>query len=163
MPAKGKVTIGRETRDVERVVTVARLEGPAIPGLPADQDGFLVTDAHGRVQGVPTSTPRATSTSFPLKQGGIACQQADAAAEHIAAQAGATHEPQPYHPVLRGMLLTERWARFLRREGARTSRRAAPCGGRRPRSRAASWPATSRASTKRRAHRRRPPRAGRGQ
>ena len=66
-------------------MTLPRLEGPAIPGLPADADGFLVTDAHARVAACPTSTPPATCTAFPIKQGGIACQQADAAAADIAA------------------------------------------------------------------------------
>jgi sulfide:quinone oxidoreductase len=41
-----------------------------------------------------------------MKQGGIACQQADAAAESIAAHAGADIEPAPFRPVLRGKLLT---------------------------------------------------------
>jgi sulfide:quinone oxidoreductase len=45
-------------------------------------------------------------TNFPIKQGGLRTQQADAAAEHIAAQFGADIEPQPFHPVLRGMLIT---------------------------------------------------------
>jgi sulfide:quinone oxidoreductase len=55
-------------------------------------------------------------TAFGIKQGGIACQQADAAAADIAARAGAPVEPVPFSPVLRGMLLTERSARFLRRD-----------------------------------------------
>jgi len=57
-------------------------------------------------------------TAFPIKQGGLACQQADAAAMQIAADAGADVQPEPFKPVLRGMLLTERWARFLRRDAA---------------------------------------------
>jgi sulfide:quinone oxidoreductase len=103
---------------VQRVVTLPRLKGPAIEGLPADGDGFLVTDAHGRVTGVPDVYAAGDVTAFPIKQGGLACQQADAAAEHIAARAGAELEPTPFSPVLRGMLLTERWSRFLRRDVA---------------------------------------------
>jgi sulfide:quinone oxidoreductase len=53
-------------------------------------------------------------TSFPFKQGGIACQQADAAAADIAHGAGAPVKPEPFTTVLRGMLITERGARFLR-------------------------------------------------
>jgi NADH dehydrogenase FAD-containing subunit len=41
-------------------------------------------------------------TSFPVKQGGIATQQADAAAEAIAADLGAIAEAHPFRPVLRG-------------------------------------------------------------
>jgi sulfide:quinone oxidoreductase len=52
-------------------------------------------------------------TTFPLKQGGIAAQQADAAAESIAALAGAPVEPTPFRPVLRGLLLTGLTPRFM--------------------------------------------------
>jgi sulfide:quinone oxidoreductase len=45
------------------------------------------------------------ATDFPIKFGGIASQQADTAAEAIAALAGAPVEPQPFHPVLRAILL----------------------------------------------------------
>ena len=90
-----------------------------MPGLPSDAEGFLVTDDHARVQGVPDVYAAGDVTAFPVKQGGIACQQADAAAADIAARAGAPVEPEPFSPVLRGMLLTERWARFLRRDGGR--------------------------------------------
>jgi sulfide:quinone oxidoreductase len=62
------------------------------------------------------------ATTVPLKQGGIATQQADAAAEAIAARAGAAVEPRPFRPVLRGLLLTGMAPRFLRAQaGARTS------------------------------------------
>lgn len=107
---------GGETLAVERVVTIPLLRGRAIPGLPADPGGFLVTDRHARVEGVPDVYAAGDGTAFPIKQGGLACQQADAAAEHIAAAAGAAIEPAPFTPVLRGMLLTERWARFLRHD-----------------------------------------------
>jgi sulfide:quinone oxidoreductase len=101
---------------MQRVVTLPRLAGPAIDGLPADTDGFLVTDVHARVVGVADVYAAGDITAFAIKQGGLACQQADAAAEHIAAGAGAELEPTPFTPVLRGMLLTERWSRFLRRD-----------------------------------------------
>ena len=68
------------------------------------------------MRGVPDVYAAGDITAFPIKQGGIACQQADAAAEHIAARAGAAGRPDAVPPVLRGMLLTERWARFLRRD-----------------------------------------------
>ena len=120
-----------------------------MPGLPADAEGFLVTDDHARVQGVPDVYAAGDITAYPIKQGGIACQHADAAAEHIAARAGAPIEPEPFTPVLRGLLLTERWARFLRHEAKRTPPSpGARCGGRRPRSPGASWPDTSKASTR---------------
>ena len=109
---------GAAALDVLRVITLPQFEGPAIAGLPSDAAGFLVTDVHGRVTGAPDVYAAGDVTAFAVKQGGIACQQADAAAEHIAARAGAAVEPQPFTPVLRGMLLTERWTRFLRRDAA---------------------------------------------
>ena len=54
------------------------------------------------------------ATSFPVKQGGLAAQQADAVAESIAARAGAPVRPQPFRPVLRGVLLTGRGKAWLR-------------------------------------------------
>jgi sulfide:quinone oxidoreductase len=45
-------------------------------------------------------------TSFPVKQGGIATQQADAAAEAIAADLGCEVSAQPFDPILRGVLWT---------------------------------------------------------
>ena len=114
----GRVRLGADGGEltVQRVVTLPRLDGPAIAGLPADSQGFLITDAHGRVSGVPGVFAAGDITAFPVKQGGLACQQADAAAAQIAADAGAGAVPEPFQPVLRGMLLTERWARFLRRD-----------------------------------------------
>jgi len=45
-------------------------------------------------------------TNLPLKQGGIAAQQADAAAAGIAALAGAAAVPPPLRPRLRALLFT---------------------------------------------------------
>jgi sulfide:quinone oxidoreductase len=55
-------------------------------------------------------------TAFPVKQGGIAAQQASAAAESIAAAAGADVTPRPFRPVLRGLLLTGSAPTYLRAE-----------------------------------------------
>jgi sulfide:quinone oxidoreductase len=101
--------------DVQRVVTLPRLEGPKIAGLPHDAGGFLAVDEFGRVtDGVYAA---GDVTSYEVKQGGIACQQADAAASHIAAAAGAPITPEPFKPELKGLLLTEHWARYLKQDG----------------------------------------------
>jgi sulfide:quinone oxidoreductase len=113
-----EVRPGGPVLEVERIVSLPRLAGPAIEGLPANPEGFLVTDEHARVQGTPNVYAAGDVTAFAIKQGGIACQQADAAAAHIAARAGAEIDPAPFAPVLRGMLLTEMWARYMRREDA---------------------------------------------
>jgi sulfide:quinone oxidoreductase len=105
-----------ERLEVDRVVTVPVLDGPAIDGLPYDAGGFLPVDAHGRVIGAPGVYAAGDATDFEIKQGGIACQQADAAAEAIAACAGVAIDPRPFAPVLRGILLTEHDTRRLQRD-----------------------------------------------
>jgi sulfide:quinone oxidoreductase len=100
----------------DRVVSVPRLEGPGIPGLPSDGEGFVPTTEHGAVRGVRDVYAAGDAVSFPIKQGGIATQQADAVAEAVAARAGAALTPRPFRPVLRGLLLTGSAARYLRVE-----------------------------------------------
>jgi sulfide:quinone oxidoreductase len=102
--------------EADRVVAAPRLQGPALPGVPSDWHGFVPTDEHGRVASEVDIYAAGDLTQFPLKQGGIATQQADAAAEAIAAQLGASIEPQPFRPVLRGLLLTGMVPRYLRAE-----------------------------------------------
>ncbi len=53
-------------------------------------------------------------TSFPVRHGGIATQQADAAIDTIAFTLGFPIDPAPFHPVLRGQLLTGMFPRYLR-------------------------------------------------
>jgi sulfide:quinone oxidoreductase len=100
----------------DRAVALPRLRGPLIDGLPQTIEGFVPVDAHGRVHGLDGVFAAGDVTTFPVKQGGIATQQADAAAEAIAAAAGADVTPEPFRPVLRGLLLTGREPRYLRHE-----------------------------------------------
>jgi sulfide:quinone oxidoreductase len=101
---------------VDAVVALPRLEGPRLPGVPHDEHGFVPTDEYGWVLGLTDVYAAGDLTHFPLKQGGIATQQADAAASSIAADAGAPVKPEPFRPVLRGLLLTGFVPRFLRAE-----------------------------------------------
>jgi sulfide:quinone oxidoreductase len=87
-------------------IALPRMEGPRIDGLPADQDGFMRVDGHGRVKGVEDVYAAGDGTNFPIKQGGLGTQQADAVASHIAHRVGAGETPEPFRPVLRGKLLT---------------------------------------------------------
>jgi len=98
---------------VERIVALPRLDGPWIAGLPHDGDGFLPTDEHGAVQGVDAVWAAGDGTAFPIKQGGLAAQQADAAASSIAAALGADVAAEPFRAVLRGLMLDPRGRRFL--------------------------------------------------
>lgn len=87
-------------------VTLGRCEGMGIPGVPHDAEGFVPIDQHARVTEADGVYAAGDGTTFPIKQGGIAAQQADAAAEAIAAAFGAATKPQPFKPVVRDMLLT---------------------------------------------------------
>jgi sulfide:quinone oxidoreductase len=118
VPARGRIDIdrGAERLIVDRVITVPALDGPAVDGLAHDGDGFLIIDDHGRVEGTKEVYAAGDVTSGPIKHGSLACRQADAAAEAIAAQAGVALEPAPISPVLEGMLLTEREALLMRCE-----------------------------------------------
>jgi CBS domain-containing protein len=98
------------------VVALPRLQGQRIDGVPQTVGGFIPVDANGRVYGLEDVYAAGDITSFPVKQGGIAAQQALAAAEAIAATAGADIEPSPFRPVLRGLLLTGGRPQYLRHE-----------------------------------------------
>ena len=100
----------------DRVVALPRLKGPRIDGIPQTLDGFIPVDASGRVVGMMDVYAAGDVTTFPVKQGGIAAQQADAAAEAIAAAAGAPVAPAPFRPILRGLLLTGSQPRYLRQD-----------------------------------------------
>jgi sulfide:quinone oxidoreductase len=88
------------------VVALPELIGPRLPGLPADEDGFIPVDRHGRVQGLDDVFAAGDATVSAVKHGSLATQQADAVAATIAARTGAISDPEPFRPVLRGMLLT---------------------------------------------------------
>jgi sulfide:quinone oxidoreductase len=99
---------------VDRVVALPVLHGPHMPGLPADADGWVRVDEHGRVPGLRRVYAAGDVTDQPIKQGGLAAQQAYAAVRHITAQAGGALGPEPFRPVLRGLLLTGERDRYLR-------------------------------------------------
>lgn len=104
----GDLIVTPETRplDADHVVTLPLLDGPRIDGLPFDEQGFIPIDGHARVPGADDVYAAGDGTTFPIKQGGLGTQQADAAAEHIAERAGGDLAAKPFHPVLRGKLIT---------------------------------------------------------
>ena len=110
----GFVLAGDRRIDAGRTLALPVPTGPAIAGLPADPQGFIPVDEHGRVQGVEDVYAAGDATTSPIKQGGLAAQQAVAAAEAIVARHGADLDPQPFRPVLRGMLMTGGQNRWLR-------------------------------------------------
>lgn len=116
VPGEGRVLIRPSHDEIEcdRIIALPRLRGIQIRSLPHDPEGFLPVDRHGRVRGVEDIFGAGDGTDFPIKQGGIACQQADAVADVIARAAGAAVEPRSFRPVLRGHLITGNAPRFLR-------------------------------------------------
>jgi sulfide:quinone oxidoreductase len=110
------VTADGELIPADAVVSLPRLRGPFIDGLPADSKGFIPINANARVVGVPHVFAAGDATTEPIKQGGLATQQADAAAEAIAAEAGAALIPRPYRRILRGVVLTGERPLYLRRD-----------------------------------------------
>jgi sulfide:quinone oxidoreductase len=104
-----------EPVDADLVVALPRLRGPALRGLPHDADGFVPVDGFGRVRGADAVWAVGDMTARPVKQGGLAAQQADVAAADIAARLGAPVAVEPYRPSLAGVLLTGEEPEFLRR------------------------------------------------
>lgn len=94
-----------EAIEADRVIAAPKLRGPRIAGLPADAAGFVPTDALGGVIGLPDVYAVGDMTSYPVKQGGLAAQQADVVAQRIASSYGtAIAQPKP-HRVLRARLV----------------------------------------------------------
>jgi sulfide:quinone oxidoreductase len=111
---------GDRSLEVDRVLSLPRLVGTAVDGIPGDADGFIDVDEHCRVRGVPGVWAAGDGIAFPVKFGGLATQQADVAAQDIADLAGAPNERRPFRPVLRGKLLTgqaDRWMRYVPADG----------------------------------------------
>jgi sulfide:quinone oxidoreductase len=107
-PEPGQVALhpGERRLHVDRVVALPELFGPSTPGVPKhDGHGFISVDAHCKVDGLDRVFAAGDATNFPVKYGGIAAQQADVAAESIAALAGAPIEPSKFHPMVHGILL----------------------------------------------------------
>jgi len=108
IPAQGEVVInpGDRRLRVDRVIALPELYGPPVHGIPLGDHGFIRIDSHGQVPDAGPIFAAGDATDFAVKYGGIAAQQADTAAQAIAALAGAAITPERFHPVIHGMLLT---------------------------------------------------------
>ena len=98
----------------QTVITLPDLVGRRVPGLRQDAAGFIAVDDHGRVPGADGVYAAGDVTTFPLKQGGLATQQADAVVEAMLAALGLPIVPRPFEPVLKGVLYTEGEPTYLR-------------------------------------------------
>jgi sulfide:quinone oxidoreductase len=115
VPQDGLVHTGAHWLATSRIVSLPVPVGPRLTGVPCTQAGYLDCDQHGRLRSVPDVWAAGDGTAQPVKQGGLAAQQADAAAADIARRAGASTRPRPFRPVLRGLLRTESGPLYLRR------------------------------------------------
>jgi sulfide:quinone oxidoreductase len=108
VPRSGEVVInpGDRRLRVDRVIALPELYGPSVRGIPLSEHGFLRVNPYGRVLDVEHVYAAGDATEFPVKHGGVGSQQADVVAETIAALAGARISPEPFHPVIRGVLFT---------------------------------------------------------
>jgi sulfide:quinone oxidoreductase len=115
VPSSRKVVInpGERHLEVDRVIALPELYGPVVRGIPLGEHGFIRVDPHCRVPDVERIYAAGDATDFPIKQGGIGSQQADVAAQSIAALAGASVTPERFNPVIHGMLLTNEEPRYL--------------------------------------------------
>ncbi|MGA8336207.1 MAG: hypothetical protein WB761_15785, partial [Solirubrobacteraceae bacterium] len=116
VPEPGRVTItpGARHLSVDRIVAMPELHGPSVPGVPRGPvGGFIPVDVRCKVPGIDRVWAAGDATDFAIKHGGIAAQQADVAAQAIAALAGVAPEPAPFHPVIHGILLTGGRPRYL--------------------------------------------------
>jgi sulfide:quinone oxidoreductase len=102
--------------EADRVVAVPEPRARRIAGVPSSWAGFVPTDETGRVEDLADVYAAGDITTYPIKQGGIAAQQADVVAQTIAAQLGASAKEGRQNRILRARLLSGDGAVVLRAE-----------------------------------------------
>lgn len=114
--------------EVDRVVALPAVEGPRVEGTTQNDDGFILVDRDWRMRGSDRVWVAGDAVAYPVKFGGLAAQQADAAAAGIANSAGADVAVPAATLKLRGVLMTGARPRALgdRREGTEDGHAAAP-------------------------------------
>jgi sulfide:quinone oxidoreductase len=101
---------------VGRIYAVPRIVGPALAGLPADEEGFVRTGDDMRVEDATRTWAAGDAVVSPVKFGGLATHMARVAIAGIARTAG-VEAPDPGEPVLEGRLLVGKRTRRLRGRG----------------------------------------------
>jgi sulfide:quinone oxidoreductase len=102
--------------EADRVVALPELRGPRITGIPANWSGFVPADRDGRVEGLSHVYAAGDVTTFPIKQGGLAAQQADVVAHAIAGTLGAPVKELHQSRILLARVLHGAGAVVLRTE-----------------------------------------------
>ncbi len=105
----------RRSIEVDQIIALPELFAPAVPGVPTSAErGFITVDQYGAVHGLRRVYAAGDITDTPVKHGGLSAEQADVAAQAIAALAGAPLEPRPMRPALHVMLLGAGEPLFIR-------------------------------------------------
>jgi sulfide:quinone oxidoreductase len=102
--------------DADRVVALPELRGRRITGVPGNASGFVPVDTLGQVEGLQNVYAAGDLTTFPIKQGGLATQQADVVAHTLAEQLGAPVKQIRAPRVLRARLVGGERPLFMRTE-----------------------------------------------
>lgn len=89
-----------------RVLALPVLRGPDVSGVPVDGAGFVRVGSGFAVPGHAGVHAIGDAAGHPVKQGGLAAQQADVVAAAIARRAGADVVVPAYEGVLRATLVT---------------------------------------------------------
>jgi sulfide:quinone oxidoreductase len=115
--AAGRLRIapGNEV-EADAVITLPRLEGRRIGGIPRDGNGFIAVDEHGGVTGLERVYAAGDVCSLSFKQAAFATQQADTVAEAIAAAVGMGVQPLAAGPQMQAVLWTAQGPRYLAAE-----------------------------------------------
>ncbi len=115
IPRSGEIVINPGDRHlkVDRIVALPELYGPPVRGIPLAEHGFIRVTPYQQVPDAGPVYAAGDAVDFAIKHGGLASQQADVAAQSIAALAGAPVTPEPFNPVIHGILLTGGAPRYL--------------------------------------------------
>jgi sulfide:quinone oxidoreductase len=119
----------------EHVVALPRVLGRRFEGVPRDSEDFIPIDEHARVRGLAHVYAAGDVTNFPFKHGGLAAQQADAAADAMLVELGLPIVARPFDPVIQGVLFTDREPAYLQASLSETA--GVPLG---PRTYSLWWP-----------------------
>jgi len=112
------LTAGGHWITADRLVSLPRLAGPRLRGLPCDWDGFIQVGQDGAVPGSPGVYAAGDGAAYPRKQGGLAAQQADIAVRALLHRAGVGVPAPPEAPTLRGVLATPEGPLYLEARSA---------------------------------------------
>jgi sulfide:quinone oxidoreductase len=101
------VTTDGKRIESDLTIALPLLSGRRIKGLPCDEHGFIPVDEFGRIDQHDREFAAGDVTTFPVKFGGLATEQADVVAAAIASELLGAPAPEPFRPVYRGVLVTD--------------------------------------------------------